>query len=166
LKLPNKSPRNSVDCNAICFKLVGASGIEMDLVCDLGQSKLIRVPVDLARRVCSDAVQVIPNPLSVAPCVVNVPGSKSVSNRALLLAGLSEGSCLIKGLLHSDDTQVMMSALEQLGATFSFQSGAVKVVGNAGRFAKPKKALYMGNAGTATRFVVRSLIKLYRCGLT
>jgi len=127
MRLPNKMPRSAVDSNVLCAAPVLSQDLEMTLVCELGKSKRVTVKSELARRVCADAVQVIPNAASVAPCVVTVPGSKSVSNRALLLAGLSEGSCIIKGLLHSDDTQVMMTALEQLGATFTFLPGAVKV---------------------------------------
>ena len=54
-------------------------------------------------------------PLSGVAGTVRVPGSKSISNRALLLAGFASGTTTITGLLHSDDTQVMLEALKQLG---------------------------------------------------
>ena len=54
-------------------------------------------------------------PLESAGGLVKVPGSKSISNRALLLAGLSTGDTVLTGLLDSDDTQVMLQALRQLG---------------------------------------------------
>ncbi|EEH44586.2 pentafunctional AROM polypeptide [Paracoccidioides brasiliensis Pb18] len=84
------------------------------------------------------------------------PGSKSISNRALVLAALGSGTCRIKNLLHSDDTEVMLTALERLGAaTFSWESqGEVLVVnGNGGRMVASPKELYLGNAGTASRFL-------------
>ena len=84
------------------------------------------------------------------------PGSKSISNRALVLAALGLGTCRIKNLLHSDDTEVMLSALEQLGAaTFSWEEeGEVLVVnGKGGRLEASPTQLYLGNAGTASRFL-------------
>lgn len=84
------------------------------------------------------------------------PGSKSISNRALVLAALSNGTCRIKNLLHSDDTEVMMNALAKLqGASFSWEeNGKVLVVkGNGGRLHASQDALYLGNAGTAARFL-------------
>ena len=88
--------------------------------------------------------------------VCTPPGSKSISNRALVLAALSAGTCRITNLLHSDDTEVMMNALVKLnGASFSWeQDGRVLVVkGNGGRLQATEDALYLGNAGTAARFL-------------
>ncbi|KAI9839686.1 MAG: 3-dehydroquinate dehydratase (3-dehydroquinase) [Sclerophora amabilis] len=84
------------------------------------------------------------------------PGSKSVSNRALVLAALGSGSCRIKNLLHSDDTEYMLTALEKLGAaSYSWeQEGEVLVVnGRGGRLQATPVELYLGNAGTASRFL-------------
>ena len=84
------------------------------------------------------------------------PGSKSISNRALVLAALGSGTCRIHNLLHSDDTEVMMAALAKLhGATFGWEEdGSVLVVnGNAGHLQASKQDLYLGNAGTASRFL-------------
>lgn len=88
--------------------------------------------------------------LSCAP-----PGSKSISNRALVLAALGSGVCRIKNLLHSDDTEVMLSALEKMGAaSFSWEEDDVLVVyGNGGKLHASPKELYLGNAGTASRFL-------------
>jgi len=67
---------------------------------------------DVIRRTLSEAVRVIPGiPNNVR---MATPGSKSISNRALVLAALGEGTCRLKNLLHSDDTQVMMAALSDL----------------------------------------------------
>lgn len=84
------------------------------------------------------------------------PGSKSISNRALVLAALSKGTCRITNLLHSDDTEVMMNALSKLhGARFAWEDdGKVLVVqGNGGHLQATDDALYLGNAGTAARFL-------------
>ena len=84
------------------------------------------------------------------------PGSKSISNRALVLAALGKGECRIRNLLHSDDTEVMMNAIVKLGAAdFAWEdNGEVLVVkGNGGRFQASKEDLYLGNAGTASRFL-------------
>ncbi|KAL8940421.1 MAG: hypothetical protein Q9216_002826, partial [Gyalolechia sp. 2 TL-2023] len=84
------------------------------------------------------------------------PGSKSISNRALVLAALGEGECRIKNLLHSDDTEVMLNALVKLkGVSFFWEdSGRVLVVkGNGGRLEAHGEELYLGNAGTASRFL-------------
>lgn len=84
------------------------------------------------------------------------PGSKSISNRALVLAALGAGTCRIKNLLHSDDTEVMLNALERLGAaTFSWEEeGEVLVVnGQGGKITASPSSLYLGNAGTASRFL-------------
>ena len=84
------------------------------------------------------------------------PGSKSISNRALVLAALAKGTCRIRNLLHSDDTEVMMNALTELqGASFTWEEdGRVLVVkGNGGHLRASEHDLYLGNAGTASRFL-------------
>ncbi|KIN03232.1 hypothetical protein OIDMADRAFT_53028 [Oidiodendron maius Zn] len=95
----------------------------------------------------------VPNSVSI---VCSPPGSKSISNRALVLAALGSGTVRIKNLLYSDDTEVMMDALEQLGAaSFAWEEeGEVLVVhGNGGRLQATATELYLGNAGTASRFL-------------
>lgn len=84
------------------------------------------------------------------------PGSKSISNRALVLAALGKGTCRIWNLLHSDDTEVMLNALVRLrGAKFAWEEdGKVLVVtGNGGKLHASEDELYLGNAGTASRFL-------------
>ena len=84
------------------------------------------------------------------------PGSKSISNRALVLAALGNGTCRLSNLLTSADTEVMMDALSRLGAaTFTWEDqGEVLVVnGNGGRMFASSTDLYLGNAGTAARFL-------------
>jgi len=92
-------------------------------------------------------------PLSVS---CQPPGSKSMSNRALILAALGSGRCRVTNLLHSDDTRVMLTALTKLGcAVFSWEdNGQVLVVeGKGGRLLACRDELDLGNAGTATRFL-------------
>ncbi|RHY29934.1 hypothetical protein DYB32_005655 [Aphanomyces invadans] len=106
---------------------------------------------------------------------VQVPGSKSISNRVLLMAALGSGypplydlsshaisrrpvcsTCRISGLLHSDDTQVMMDVLQYLGAHVSWENDGdvLVVVGTAGKFPPSLPGhWYLSNAGTATRFL-------------
>ena len=87
---------------------------------------------------------------------VTPPGSKSISNRALILAALAEGSCRIRNLLHSDDTEYMLTAIAQLGgATYSWEeAGELLVVhGKGGKLNASSSPLYLGNAGTASRFL-------------
>ncbi|OJD34869.1 pentafunctional arom polypeptide [Diplodia corticola] len=84
------------------------------------------------------------------------PGSKSVSNRVLVLAALGSGTCRITNLLHSDDTQFMLGAVAKLGgASFSWEDdGRVLVVnGNGGALSASPDEIYIGNAGTASRFL-------------
>ncbi|KAH7134857.1 Shikimate dehydrogenase [Dactylonectria estremocensis] len=108
------------------------------------------------RIVLSSAIRVTPGVPTDLNVVVTPPGSKSISNRALVLAALASGTCRIKNLLHSDDTEYMLSAIHQLGgATYSWQeAGEVLVVdGKGGRLQASKEPLYLGNAGTASRFL-------------
>lgn len=111
---------------------------------------------DLRKVLCRHA-RVGPAPWeTLASVSVTPPGSKSISNRALLLAALGKGTCRIKNLLHSDDTHFMLKALQQLqAASFAWQdNGATLVVtGGGGHFKGPKDPLYLGNAGTASRFL-------------
>ena len=83
---------------------------------------------------------------------VKLPGSKSISNRILLLAALASGDTLIHDLLESDDTQVMLEALRALGVACEEQrGGAMRVRGAGGAFPVKRAELFLGNAGTAFR---------------
>jgi 3-phosphoshikimate 1-carboxyvinyltransferase len=87
-----------------------------------------------------------------------LPGSKSISNRALLLAALSTGTTTLKNLLDADDTQVMRNALRQLGLSVTDQENHVCVVeGCGGKFPVRQADLFMGNAGTAIRPLTAAL---------
>jgi len=97
-------------------------------------------------------------PFKRAQGSVVLPGSKSISNRALLLAALSSGTTTLKNLLDADDTQVMRNALRQLGLSVIDQADKVCVVeGCGGKFPVQNADLFMGNAGTAIRPLTAAL---------
>lgn len=92
---------------------------------------------------------------------IKLPGSKSISNRTLLLAALSEGTTEIRDLLASDDTARMLEALETLGVKLeNIAENAVRVTGNGGLLAVKKANLFLGNAGTAFRPLTAALALL------
>ncbi len=98
--------------------------------------------------------------LKTAPHVkgeITLPGSKSISNRALLLAALARGTTTLTGMLDSDDTRVMRGALNVLGVQCSGESQAFSLNGCAGAFPKKEGAIFVGNAGTAARSLVATL---------
>ncbi len=100
-------------------------------------------------------------PLASAGGTVRLPGSKSISNRVLLLAALSEGHTDVADLLDSDDTQVMLNALRQLGCQIEPQpDGALRVHGLGGQLPVRQAQLFLGNAGTAMRPLTAALALL------
>ncbi|MBL8510194.1 MAG: 3-phosphoshikimate 1-carboxyvinyltransferase [Betaproteobacteria bacterium] len=89
---------------------------------------------------------------------VVLPGSKSISNRTLLLAALSTGETQVTNLLKSDDTDVMLTALKKLGVLIEAdERNRYRVVGCQGRFPQTEAALFLGNAGTAFRPLAAAL---------
>jgi len=99
-------------------------------------------------------------PLARAGGTVRLPGSKSISNRVLLLAALSHGQTTVHALLASDDTAVMLAALRQLGCTVQQQGDTAVIGGLGGQLVQRKAALFMGNAGTAIRPLTAALALL------
>jgi len=103
--------------------------------------------------------------LATAGGTVSLPGSKSISNRVLLLAALSQGTTTIHDLLDSDDTRVMLAGLKQLGCTITpdavTPSQPIAVTGIGGRLpAGTAATLFLGNAGTAMRPLTAALALL------
>ena len=97
-------------------------------------------------------------PLSTIAGTVPIPGSKSISNRVLLLAGFARGTTSIEGLLHSDDTAVMRAALATLGCSIEdMAGGGLRIDGLGGHAAVTDASLYLGNAGTAMRPLAAAL---------
>jgi 3-phosphoshikimate 1-carboxyvinyltransferase len=91
--------------------------------------------------------------------VAQVPGSKSITNRALLLAALAEGETLFTGALFSRDTRILIAALQALGFAVSADEAAhtIRILGLGGRIPKAHARLHVGNAGTAARFLTAFL---------
>lgn len=97
-------------------------------------------------------------PMLKAQGEITLPGSKSISNRVLLLAALSEGVTEIRDLLHSDDTERMLDALKTLGVEIaSLGNNAYRVTGCGGNFPAKEAELFLGNAGTAFRPLTAAL---------
>ena len=115
-----------------------------------------------------DLIEIVP--LSAAPEVeITVPGSKSITNRALILAALAKGEVTLEGALWSEDTQVMVEALQKLGYSIEVQpdpgeaanrtihvAGLGQAIPSGGTEEKPLE-LFVGNAGTAARFLTAFL---------
>ena len=100
-------------------------------------------------------------PLQAAAGEVRLPGSKSISNRVLLLAALSSGTTTVHDLLASDDTRVMLDALRQIGCVVHESGGStVRITGLGGRAPQSPAQLFMGNAGTAMRPLTAALAML------
>jgi 3-phosphoshikimate 1-carboxyvinyltransferase len=96
---------------------------------------------------------------SEARSYVEIPGSKSLTNRALALAALADGKTRLQGCLFSEDTEIMGTALAQLGISIERDkdSKAITVTGNAGTWSKDEAEIHVGNAGTAARFLTAML---------
>lgn len=104
--------------------------------------------------------ELTPRPAS-APldATVVVPGSKSITNRALLVAALADGQSELRGALHSDDTLYMAEALNALGIKVeSDEAGSIfRVSGGGGTFPAREADLFVGNSGTTMRFLTAAL---------
>ena len=92
--------------------------------------------------------------VSIAP-----PGSKSLTNRALLLAALAQGTSTLSGVLLADDTRRMLEALDTLGFSVKLDEAARTVVveGSSGAIPVDQAKLMLGNAGTAVRFLTAAM---------
>jgi len=95
--------------------------------------------------------------LQSAQGAVTLPGSKSISNRVLLLAALCQGTTTLHDLLDSDDTRVMLNALRAMGCAFEVDSSTVRITGLGGQTPAAELDLFMGNAGTAMRPLTAAL---------
>ena len=103
----------------------------------------------------------LPDPLPIPPFTrpvrgaVTLPGSKSITNRALLLAALSDGPVTLTNALFSRDTEIMAAALNQLGIKVETdaKTRTMRVAGQGGKIPVTNARLHVGNAGTAARFL-------------
>ncbi len=96
-------------------------------------------------------------PIRALDAVVSIPGSKSYTQRALIIAALAEGPSRLSHFLTSEDTTYLIDALQALGATIrrekKFEQDELVIEGIAGRIARPSSPVYLGNNGTAMRFL-------------
>jgi len=127
------------------------------LIRRIGQFEIAAVSGSFFRHVLEPGVCVIPSGPIFG--TLRVPGSKSISNRVLLLAALGEGSCEIEGLLDSDDIHAMLGALSLLGVKFKWTGvgDRLRVFGSGGKFESPGQELYLGNSGTSARFLTSAV---------
>jgi 3-phosphoshikimate 1-carboxyvinyltransferase len=102
------------------------------------------------------AIDPAPRPIDAD---VTVPGSKSITNRALLVAALADGDAELTGALHSDDTRHMAAALGALGVAVESDEAAASfaVRGGGGTFPAHQADLFVGNSGTTARFLTAAL---------
>ena len=129
--------------------LLSAIGKTHELKASIVAEKDLRV-------ILSPSIAVISNTKPSLSTFCTPPGSKSISNRAFVLAALATGTCRIRNLLASDDTEHMLTALEKLGAaSFAWKEdgNVLEIHGNGGKLKASKDELYLGNAGTASRFL-------------
>src|SRR5690348_131188 len=97
-------------------------------------------------------IQPIPRPFTAT---ITPPGSKSLTNRSLVLAALSDGACDLANVLFADDTDVMIESLTRLGFHIVIDRDAktVRVHGSGGRIDQAHAKLFCGNSGTTIRFL-------------
>ncbi|MDM0012832.1 bifunctional 3-phosphoshikimate 1-carboxyvinyltransferase/cytidylate kinase [Variovorax sp. J22P168] len=98
--------------------------------------------------------------LAGAAGTVRLPGSKSISNRVLLLAALASGTTTVHDLLDSDDTRVMLDALAALGCAIERDGDRLRITGLGGQLGTASASLFLGNAGTAMRPLTAALALL------
>ena len=103
----------------------------------------------------------LPDPFPVPQAVgcirtsIRVPGSKSITNRALILAALADGVSVLHGALRSDDSDGLISALQVLGCAITVTDDSIRVHGCGGRFATNAPVhINLGDGGTPTRFMM------------
>lgn len=94
-----------------------------------------------------------------SPSTLKVPGSKSITNRALLLSTLASGTSTLRGALFSDDSRHFLKCVQDLGfeTTVDEENSTITVTGLEGKIPKPEASVYVGSAGTAARFLTAYL---------
>lgn len=88
---------------------------------------------------------------------IRIPGSKSLTNRAILIASMANGQSTLSGVLHSDDTRYMLTVFKSLGINAEELEDRLQIQGCQGNLNKTSDRLYVGNAGTAARFLTAIL---------
>lgn len=103
-------------------------------------------------------IDIQPIPYSINNSI-QPPGSKSITNRVLLIAALADGESVLRGALDSDDTRVMIESLRRLGIAIEHSQSeqTIRVVGCGGQFPNPVAELFVDNSGTTIRFLTAAL---------
>lgn len=104
----------------------------------------------------ADNIELLPF-LAGAEGRVRVPGSKSLTNRALILSALADGQSSLQGFLESDDTEIMFAALQELGIKIEKTADTCLIFGSGGKFTTGDHNIYVGNSGTSMRFLTALL---------
>ncbi|KAI0561869.1 3-phosphoshikimate 1-carboxyvinyltransferase [Gracilaria domingensis] len=117
------------------------------------------------RMAMSTAESIRLNPIKQMSGTINLPGSKSLSNRVLLLSALASGTTEIRNLLQSDDIRYMKAALDALGIHHEQVGDVVRVTGCAGDIPTASADLFLGNAGTAMRPLTAALCTATKPGV-
>src|SRR3989338_8470471 len=92
---------------------------------------------------------------------VEIPGSKSYTNRALLIAALIKGEVVIKNPLESDDTRAMIECLKELGIKIKVGLGEIRVIGDIGQIKEKEFRLNTRLSGTTIRFILKAHFYFY-----
>lgn len=104
-----------------------------------------------AKRIISLGISPLAKPIKYA---ISVPGSKSFVNRALICAALKSGKTTLYNLNYCDDVEYLITALQKLGVRIIKKPNVLVIHGTGGKFITPKRPLFLGNAGTAIRFLL------------
>ena len=115
-----------------------------------------RALVALALEQAAAAVEIIP-PSRPYDADITVPGSKSFTNRALLIAAMARGRSIVKGILKSDDSYWMIDSLRRLGIDIRLDGETAEIQGCEGTWPNPSAELFVGSAGTSARFLPGAL---------
>lgn len=92
-------------------------------------------------------------PIKHLDATVKIPGSKSYTQRALIIGALAEGKSLLQNALLSEDTEYLMEAVRSLGSEILIEDEVVVIDGTGGTIRNPRREIYLGNNGTAMRFL-------------
>jgi 3-phosphoshikimate 1-carboxyvinyltransferase len=92
-------------------------------------------------------------PLKRLDATVRIPGSKSYTQRAMVIAALAEGQSILRDSLLSEDTRILATALSDLGADIRTEGTEMMIRGNGGRLVRPSREIHLGNNGTAMRLL-------------
>lgn len=96
----------------------------------------------------------LPSPIRAS---IKVPGSKSLTNRALLITALADGISILENALECDDTNYMKNALKSLGIKIKTKNTRWEITGRGGQFEKPKNYVFLGNSAAALRFLTAAI---------